>query len=141
MTEPYYPTSSEPPVPPTPEGPRLTARHALIVVFLAALLLVLFEGSSIRSAGEDMDPGLERDLVLAVGEPAGWLADRIPFDEWTDDALAVLEDEEAGDAGAFDAAGAGRGRPRRAARAADVLRSRASSARSPSPQASSASCS
>ena len=96
MTEPYYPTSPEPPVPPTPKGPRLTARHALIVVFLAALLLVLFEGSSIRSAGEEMDPGLERDLVLAVGEPAGWLADRIPFDEWTDDALAVLEDVEAG---------------------------------------------
>ena len=83
-------------------------------MFLAALLLVLFEGSSIRSAGEEMDPGLERDLVLAIGEPAGWLADRIPFDEWTDDALAVLEDEEAGDAGAFDAAGpaaGGRGVP------------------------------
>ena len=105
MTEPYYPTSSEPPVPPTPKGRRLTARHAVIVVFIAALLLVLFEGSSIRSAGEEMDPGLERELVLAIGEPAGWLADRIPFDEWTDDALAVLEDDEAGSAGAFDAAG------------------------------------
>jgi lysophospholipase L1-like esterase len=114
LTEPYYPTSPEPPVPPTPKGRRLTARHAVIVVFIAALLLVLFEGSSIRSAGEEMDPGLERELVLAIGEPAGWLADRIPFDEWTDDALAVLEDEEAGSAGAFDAAGpaaGGRGVP------------------------------
>ena len=107
MTEPYYPTSPEPPVPPAPTGRRLTARHALIVVFVAALLLVLFEGSSIRGAGEEMDPGIARELTLAIGKPAGWVSDRLPFDDWTDDALAFLEDEGVGQAGAFDSAGAG----------------------------------
>ena len=107
MTEPYYPSSPEPPVPPTPKGRRLTARHAFVVVFLCALLLVLFEGASIRDAGEEMDPGIGRDLTLAIGEPTGWLADRLPFDDWTDDALAFLEDEGVGEAGAFDAAGSG----------------------------------
>jgi lysophospholipase L1-like esterase len=112
MTEPYYPTSAEPPVPPAPKGRRLTARHALVVVFLAAILLALFEGSSIRSAGEEMDPGIERELTLAIGEPAGWLSDRVPFDEWTDDALAFLEDDGVGDEGAFDAATPAAGKSR-----------------------------
>ena len=78
------------------------ARDALIVVFLAVVLLVLFEGSSVRTAGEEMNPGVERDVVLAVGKPAGWVADRLPFDEWGDDALAFLEDEGVGDEGGFD---------------------------------------
>ena len=101
MSEPYYPTSSEPPVPPAPAGRRLTARHAVAVVFLAVALLVLFEGSSIRDAGKGMDQGIARELTLAVGGPAGWISDRLPFDEWTDDALAVLEDDGVGDEGAF----------------------------------------
>jgi hypothetical protein len=88
--KPYYPTSPEPPVPPAPKGRRLSARQAVTVVFVAALLLALFEGSSIRSAGEEMDPGVGRELTLAVGAPTGWIADRLPFDEWTDDALAFL---------------------------------------------------
>ena len=50
-----------------------------------------------------MDPGVGRELTLAVGAPAGWIADRLPFDEWTDDALAFLEDEGVGDEGGFDA--------------------------------------
>lgn len=115
MSEPYYPTSAEPPVPPAPSGRRLSSRHAVIVVLLAALLLVLLEGSSVRSAGEEMDPGLARELTLAIGKPTGWVADRLPFDDWTDDALAVLEDEGVGNAGAFGsssaAGGSGRGVP------------------------------
>jgi hypothetical protein len=51
-----------------------------------------------------MQPGLERDVVVAVGGPAGWVADRLPFDEWGDDALAFLEDEGVGDEGGFGVA-------------------------------------
>ena len=79
------------------------------MVFVAALLLSLFEGSSIREAGQEMQPGVKRELVLAVGEPAGWLSDRVPFDEWTDDALAFLEDDGVGSAGGFGAAGSASG--------------------------------
>jgi lysophospholipase L1-like esterase len=109
MTEPYYPTSPEPPVPPAPKGRRSRARDGVLIVFIAALLLALFEGSSIRGSGEEMQPGLKRELVLAVGEPAGWLSDRVPFDEWTDDALAFLEDEGVGGQGGFGVSGSAAG--------------------------------
>ena len=47
-----------------------------------------------------------------MGKPAGWVADRLPFQGWADDALACPgADDEAGQAGAFDrgvrAAGSG----------------------------------
>jgi lysophospholipase L1-like esterase len=89
-------------LPQPPRGPRRRSRDALVVVFLAVLVLVLFEGSSVRIAGEEMQPGFERDVVVTVGKPAGWVADRLPFDEWGDDALAFLEDEGVGDEGGFD---------------------------------------
>jgi lysophospholipase L1-like esterase len=108
-------TSPQPSIPKAPRGRRLRSRDAIVAVALAALLLVLFEGSSIRLSGEEMQPGFERDVVLAIGKPAGWIADRLPFDEWGDEALAFLEDEEVGGAGGFDgrapAAGGGRGVP------------------------------
>jgi hypothetical protein len=88
-------------VPEPPRGRRRPARDALVVVFLSVLVLVLFEGSSVRQAGDDLQPGVERDVVRAVGKPTGWVADRLPFDEWGDDALAFLEDEGSGAAGGF----------------------------------------
>jgi uncharacterized protein len=94
----------EPPIPKPPRGPRASARDALIVVFISVVVLVLFEGSSIRTAGDELQPGLERDVVLGVGDPAGWVADRLPFDELGDDALAFLEDEGVGQEGGFEAA-------------------------------------
>jgi lysophospholipase L1-like esterase len=93
---------AEPPIPKAPRGRRGRARDALVVVFLSVVVLGLFEGSSIRQAGDDMQPGFERDVLRAVGEPAGWIADRLPFDEWGDDALAFLEDEGVGEEGGFD---------------------------------------
>jgi lysophospholipase L1-like esterase len=93
------PTSES--VPEAPRGPRRRARDALVVVFLSVVVLVLFEGSSVRQASDDMQPGFERDVVHAVGEPTGWVADRLPFDEWGDDALAFIEDEGAGEGAGF----------------------------------------
>jgi lysophospholipase L1-like esterase len=96
-------------IPKPPRGPRSRARDALVVVFLSVVVLTLFEGASVRTAGEEMQPGVERDVVVAVGKPAGWLADRTPLDEWGDDALAFLEDEGVGEEGGFDSAPAARG--------------------------------
>jgi hypothetical protein len=75
-----------------------------VVVFVSVVLLVLFEGGSVRQAGDQMQPGFERDVVRAVGEPTGWIADRLPFEDWGDDALAVLEDEGVGEEGGFGSA-------------------------------------
>ena len=89
-------------LPQPPRGPRRRSRDALVVVFISVVLLTLFEGSSVRTAGEEMQPGFERDVVVSVGKPSGWVADRLPFDEWSDDALAFLEDGGVGDEGGFD---------------------------------------
>src|SRR5215212_125366 len=58
---------------------RFSARDAVKAVLIAAVLLVLFSGGSIRKAGEQLDPGIGRDIVLAVGKPTGWVADRLPL--------------------------------------------------------------
>ncbi|MEA2361196.1 MAG: uncharacterized protein QOD71_341 [Thermoleophilaceae bacterium] len=97
-------TGDDPSLPQPPRGPRTRSRDALVVVFLAVVVLVLFEGSSVRTAGDQMQPGFERDVVVAVGKPSGWVADRLPFDEWGDDALAFLEDGGVGDEGGFGSA-------------------------------------
>lgn len=67
--------------PPAPRGRHLTARDALFVIALVVVLLVLFEGRSVRHAGEEMSPGWERALVMAAGRPAGWIADRLPLED------------------------------------------------------------
>ena len=83
-----------------PGSRRFRARDAVVVVLVAVLVLLVLEGDAIRGAGEEMTPGWERTLVLAVGEPAGWMADRIGISELDDDLTASLNpDEDLGSAG------------------------------------------
>jgi lysophospholipase L1-like esterase len=76
------------------------ARDGIVAVMFAALLLVLFEGPAIRRAGERMEPGIGRSLVLAVGQPTGWIADRLPLADAADRATAGLSPDAALDSGA-----------------------------------------
>jgi lysophospholipase L1-like esterase len=55
------------------------ARDAILAVTVTAVLLVLFEGASMRTTARHMPPGIGRDLVDVVAEPAGWVADRLPL--------------------------------------------------------------
>jgi hypothetical protein len=81
---------------------RFRARDGIIALTLCMLLLVIFEGAALRRAGERMDPGWDRDVVLAVGKPAGWVADQLPFAAAADDVTAALSpDEELDDSGSF----------------------------------------
>jgi len=57
---------------------RFRARDALLAVALVAVTMVVAAGGSIRKAGEEMPSGIGRDAVLAVGKPAGWIADQLP---------------------------------------------------------------
>jgi lysophospholipase L1-like esterase len=100
--------------PPAPRGRHLTARDAIFVVTVVAVLLILFEGRSVRHAGEEMRGGWERTLVLAFGRPAGWIADRLPLQDVVDDTVAWIkaDDELSSGPGAFGearAAGLARG--------------------------------
>jgi lysophospholipase L1-like esterase len=93
---------------------RFRARDAVVAVAVASLLLILFEGPSIRRAGDRMDPGIGRDLVRLVGEPAGWLADRLPLASVAHDATAWLSpDEELVSTGGFDTPARSGGAPGR----------------------------
>jgi hypothetical protein len=58
---------------------RFSGRQAIAAVGLAAAILVVCSGSSIRKAGEEMHAGIGRDVVLAVGRPAAWVADQLPL--------------------------------------------------------------
>lgn len=89
-----------------------SAREGLVCIFLAAILLAVFQGPSIRRAGERMNPGIQRDVVLAVGRPAGWLGDRLGLAQISHDATAWLSPDknlssEAGFANTPTSAGGG----------------------------------
>ncbi|MEA2288558.1 MAG: uncharacterized protein QOD55_555 [Solirubrobacteraceae bacterium] len=77
-----------------PGGRRFSVRDALLCVGVAALLLLLFAGPSIRRTGEQMTPGVMRSMVMAVGHPAGWLADRLPFADIGHHMTAWLQADE-----------------------------------------------
>jgi hypothetical protein len=84
---------------------RFTARQAVIAVAITVLLLILFAGASIRHAGEEMKPGIGRDVVLAVGRPTGWLADRLPLAQVADSLTSVVSaNNSLGNSGGFDQA-------------------------------------
>jgi lysophospholipase L1-like esterase len=57
---------------------RFRARDALAAVAIIAAILVVCSGASIRKAGQEMSSGVARDAMLAVGRPAGWIADKLP---------------------------------------------------------------
>jgi lysophospholipase L1-like esterase len=85
-------------------------KDLLICCGLAVLLLTFAEGRSVRHSGNEMASGWERTLVLAVGNPAGWLADRLPLADAASalsKALKPGEDLSGGGAGSFADHGSG----------------------------------
>jgi hypothetical protein len=84
---------------------RFRARDAVAAVCLVGVLLVLFAGRAVRNAGEQMDPGVYRDVVLVVGKPAGWVSDQLPLADAAHDATAWLSpDQELAASGGFESA-------------------------------------
>ncbi len=60
---------------------RFSARDAVMATALIAFLLLVFSGGSVKRAGEELNPGLGRDVVVAIGKPAAWVAEQLPFAE------------------------------------------------------------
>jgi hypothetical protein len=97
-----------PSIPAPPTGRRLSARDALVCIGLCTLLLLAFEGRSIRRSGEEMKPGWERSLVLAVGRPAGALSDALGLATVKDKLVGwVHPDDGLSGPGGFDERAAG----------------------------------
>jgi hypothetical protein len=78
-----------------PTGRSQRARDAVLCIFVAVLVLLVVSGQSIRSNGEKMDPGIERTVILAVGHPAGWLADRVGIHDDVHQLTASLSPDDA----------------------------------------------
>jgi hypothetical protein len=78
----------------TPGARRSGARGAILVVLLAAFALVLLAGGAVRSAGEEMNRGVVRSVVLAVGHPTGWIADQLPLAQAVSDLTSRLSPDE-----------------------------------------------
>jgi hypothetical protein len=55
---------------------RFKARDAIVAIVVAAFVLAAIQGASMRTTGEQLNHGVQRDVVLAVAKPAGWLAHR-----------------------------------------------------------------
>ncbi len=95
------------PLPNSDSDPRArgTARQAVLLVLLTGLGLIVFAGDSVRNAGEKLDDGPIKTAVLAVGHPAGWVADALPFAPIADEVTGWLStDEDLSSAGGgFDA--------------------------------------
>ena len=89
---------------------RGSARQAILLVLLIGLGLVVFSGDSVRNAGEELDDGPVKTMVLAVGHPAGWVADTLPFAPIADEVTGwISSDEDLGTAGGGFNAPAGTG--------------------------------
>jgi lysophospholipase L1-like esterase len=73
---------------------RFRARDAVRATALTTLLLLIFAGGSIRAAANELKPGIGRDIVKAIGEPAGWVADQLPFAETRHDLTSWLSPDQ-----------------------------------------------
>jgi lysophospholipase L1-like esterase len=93
-------------IPAPPTGRHMTARDALICIGLCTLLLLAFEGRSIRHSGDEMRSGWERSLVLAVGRPAGAFSDALGLARIKDRLVGwVHPDQALSGPGGFDSEG------------------------------------
>lgn len=91
---------------------RWDVRATLKAIAIVVVLLFITSGPGIREAGEEMEPGVGRTVVLAVGEPAGALGDVIPLHEVAAEATAWLStDEDLGEGAGFSAVAAETGEP------------------------------
>jgi lysophospholipase L1-like esterase len=79
-----------------------SAWDSVKAVGLCTLLLLLFAGSSVERAADELDPGIGRDIMLAIAEPAGWVSDQLPLVEVRRDATAWLSPDEELAGGGFE---------------------------------------
>lgn len=92
---------------------RFSAWDAVKAVALTTFLLLIFAGGSIRAAADELKPGLGRDIVKAIGGPAGWVADQLPFAETRRDLTSWLSPNQQLSGQGFEAGGSSPGRASR----------------------------
>jgi lysophospholipase L1-like esterase len=89
---------------------RFSAWDAVKAVTLTTILLLIFAGGSVRQAANQLKPGLGRDIVKAIGGPAGWVADELPFADIRRDLTSWLSPDQQLTGTGFEAGGVTPGR-------------------------------
>lgn len=89
---------------------RFTAWDAVKAVTLSAVLLLIFAGGSVRHAADELKPGIGRDIVRAVGKPAGWISDQLPFSDTRRDLTSWLSPNQELTGQGFQAGGTSPGK-------------------------------
>jgi lysophospholipase L1-like esterase len=89
---------------------RFTAWDAVRAVALTTLLLLIFAGGAVRKAADELKPGVGRDIVKAVGGPAGWISDQLPFADTRRDLTSWLSPDQQLTGSGFEAGGVSPGR-------------------------------
>jgi lysophospholipase L1-like esterase len=69
---------------------RFRARDAVLSVGLVMLLLLLFAGGAVRKGADQVHPGVGRDVLKAIGGPAGWVSDQLPLSTLRADSTSWL---------------------------------------------------
>ena len=87
---------------------RFSGWDAVKAITLTAVLLLIFAGGAVRKAADELKPGLGRDIVKAVGGPAGWISDRLPLADTRQNLTAWLSPNEKLTGQGFQARVAGR---------------------------------
>jgi hypothetical protein len=90
---------------------RFSGWDAVKAVTLTTFLLLIFAGGSVRKAADELKPGLGRDIVKAIGGPAGWISDRLPLADTRRDLTSWLSPDQQLSGQGFRAAPGGAGRP------------------------------
>jgi lysophospholipase L1-like esterase len=89
---------------------RFTGWDAVKAVLLTTFLLLIFAGGSVRKAADELKPGLGRDIVKAIGGPAGWVSDQLPLADTRRDLTSWLSPNEELSGQGFQAGGTGPGK-------------------------------
>ena len=87
---------------------RFSGWDAVKAVTLMTFLLLIFAGGSIRAAANELKPGLGRDIIKAIGGPAGWVADELPFAQTRRDLTSWLSPDQQLSGHGFTAGGTNR---------------------------------
>jgi len=90
---------------------RFSAWDAVKAVALTTFLLLIFAGGSVRKAADELKPGLGRDIVKAIGGPAGWVSDNLPFSDTRRDLTSWLSPDQQLSGQSFRAGPGGAGTP------------------------------
>lgn len=85
---------------------RFGALQTIVSILIALLVLAILSGDSVRREARKMRPGPGRNVVRAVGHPAGWVADHLPLaravDRITDNSPKVGSEGFRGGAASMD---------------------------------------